>query len=147
MTEYVIGYITYFLNYPKMNYWAILLVAITHAIIGMLWYSPMAFGKIWMNGVGIKAKDAAKENMFKPVAINIVASLVMAFSLNYLAILTGSVTTTEYIEVAFWIWLGFIATSLFNSVIWEKQNPNVYIINSGFWLVALIIDAGILALV
>lgn len=130
-----------------MNYLAILFVVIAHTIIGMLWYSPIGFGKCWMEGMGFKQKDMKNESMAKPLTINIIASIVMAYSLSYLTIISNSKTTTDFIEVSFWIWLGFIATSLLNSVLWEKQHPNVYIINAGFWLVALIIDAGILALV
>ena len=130
-----------------MNYAAILLIVLANTTLGMLWYSPTLFETMWMEGLGVKKNSNKKEKILKPLILSGCSSLIMGFSLNYLAILIHSNNSTDYIQLAFWIWLGFIATSSLNSVLWEKQNYNVYIINAGFWLVALIIDAGIIGLV
>ena len=66
----------------EVNYLAILVATIAAAVLGMVWYSPALFGKAWMKLVGMSQKDleaAKKQGMAKNMAINFVATFVMAW--------------------------------------------------------------------
>ena len=43
-----------------LNYWAVLVSAVASMTIGALWYSPILFGKIWMNLMKIDLKSMDK---------------------------------------------------------------------------------------
>jgi hypothetical protein len=38
---------------PKVNYWAIVVVAIAAFVMGAIWYSPLLFGKAYMEVRGM----------------------------------------------------------------------------------------------
>ncbi|MGB4971685.1 MAG: DUF1761 domain-containing protein, partial [Cyclobacteriaceae bacterium] len=48
-----------------LNYWAILVSALSTFLIGGLWYSPAVFGKAWMKENGLTEEDLKKGNMAK----------------------------------------------------------------------------------
>ena len=41
----------------ELNYWAILLAALSSFMLGGLWYSPVLFGKVWLEGCGLTDLD------------------------------------------------------------------------------------------
>ena len=48
-------------------------------------------------------------------------------------------------HVGFWVWLGFIATTYFSAVIWQKMHPKEFFIHVGYSLIALLLMGGVLA--
>ena len=56
----------------------------------------------------------------------------------------GAATLVEGFVVAFLLWLGFIATSMLNSVIWEGKPVELYTIGIGHYLVVFLAMSAIL---
>ena len=69
-----------------MNFMAILVAALATLLVGMFWYSEMAFGKMWMRETGITKDDAKKTNMMKIFGMTFVFSLLLAFMMQVLVI-------------------------------------------------------------
>ena len=44
-------------TFTKVNIWAVILAGISYLILGALWYSPLLFGKQWMELNGFTEKD------------------------------------------------------------------------------------------
>ena len=133
---------------PDINYWAVLVSAIVSMIIGMIWYNPSVFGSIWMKGIGKNEKDMQKDKekgMAWRYIFALISSLVMSFILAHVVDYTEAVSIGRGLEAGFWIWLGFIATTMTGMVLWEVKPWKVYFINAGFYLVSLIIQGSILA--
>ncbi len=133
---------------PDINYWAVLVSAIVSMIIGMIWYNPSVFGSIWMKGIGKNEKDMQKDKekgMAWRYIFALISSLVMSFILAHVVDYTEAVSIGRGLEAGFWIWLGFIATTMTGMVLWEGKPWKVYFINAGFYLVSLIIQGSILA--
>ncbi|MDQ5890370.1 MAG: hypothetical protein QG604_244 [Candidatus Dependentiae bacterium] len=97
-----------------------------HMIIGMLWYSPLLFGNLWMSLNKIKAGS------YKMHAGHIAGSVITGATTTIVLghILKGlSVTTClAALEHSLLLWLGFIATEQFGSVLWEKKPLELYFI-------------------
>ena len=51
---------------------------------------------------------------------------------------TGAIT-------GFWIWLGFLATTMINVVLWENKPFTLYLLQAAHYLVGLALMGGILA--
>lgn len=130
----------------QINYWAVLVSAIGTMAIGALWYSPRAFGKQWQELLGINhgAKQTSSQ-MAKLYLNSFVAFLVMDYILAHFVDYVGATTVAEGIVTGIWVWLGFVATvTLINS--WFEQRPvKLWLINAGYFLVALIFSGAILA--
>ena len=123
-----------------VNYLAVLVAAVAATIIGALWYGPL-FGKKWMKLSKIQKKDlsAMKKKAGQSYAIMFVATLVTAFVLGQFIDWTDSLSAGLGALIGFWAWLGFIATTLLGSVLWEGKSWSLWILNSCYQLVSALI--------
>ncbi len=131
-----------------INYWAVLVAAFASYVIGALWYSPLLFGKAWMELMGFTEKDmqdAKKKGMAKKYGIMFVSTLVMSYVLAHVVDYTESTTVIAGAQAGFWIWLGFIAPVSLGSVLWEGKSWTLWLINASYYLVVLLIMGAVLA--
>ena len=129
----------------------IILCAIAAMVIGFLWYSPLMFAKPWMKLSGWTEKQM-KENqkngsMTKTYVISTISSVVMAYVLNMILNRTGIDSIYPAIMTAFWVWLGFVATTAVTEVLYMRRSWTLYLINTGYQLVSLLVMAVVLVLV
>lgn len=120
-----------------VNYTAVLVAAVASFIIGWLWYGPI-FGKQWMK---LRKQDPATmtgEMPWSLMAGEFVLTVITAFVLAHFAVLFGATTAASALQLAFWAWLGFYATTLMGPVLWEKMPIELYAITAGRWLVSLL---------
>lgn len=123
------------------------MAGIAATVVGFLWYGPL-FGKPWSALMGFtpeKMTEAKKKGMTNAYIANFVAALVMAYVLSKSIAVRGMLDAGGAIWLAFWIWLGFIATVMLGSVLWEGKSAKLYWINAGYYLVILCVMALILA--
>jgi hypothetical protein len=135
-----------------INYLAVVVAAIANIIIGTLWYGPL-FGKQWMRLSGL-TKESIKDMKMSPAGAYIagtITALVMAYVLAHDAFVWGvffgdSGTFMFALQLAFWIWLGYVATTQVGSVFWEGKSWKLFWLNTAQSLVSLIVMASILTL-
>ena len=130
-----------------INYLAVLVAAISSMILGAIWYGPL-FMKAWMKQVGMTAKDLKKrkkKGSAKQMIGAFIMALVMAGVLAAFIQYRGDITLFTGICVAFWAWLGFTATVEMSRVLFERSSFKLFMINSGFNLVQLLIMGLIIA--
>lgn len=121
-----------------LNPYAILLGAVVHILLGMLWYHPKLFGKAWGRHVGIKKKDLKKKMPRRTILISIVAALLIATILSFLATVFERTLLGGFLT-GFLAWAGFVATTTINPVLWERKDPHIYFINNAYYLFSFII--------
>lgn len=132
-----------------INFWVVLGAAIASMVVGSLWYSPLMFAKPWMRLSGLteeRMNQAKARGMGGLYITQFVASLVMSYVLYHFIFLWDVAGLTELWQMVFWLWLGFIATVLLGSVLWEGRPIRLYLINSLYWLVNIFVMAGIITL-
>ena len=131
-----------------VDYIAILVATVVSYVLGALWYSPMLFGNVWakLSGMDKKMGHVSKKSMNIAYAGTFVTTLITAFVLSRVIALTGMNTLTEGIVIGLLVWVGFFATTQFGKVLWEQMPLKVYLINSGHYLVSLLIMGAILTL-
>ena len=129
--------------FANINWIAVIVGAIVAYALGALWYSPVLFGKAWMklSGVG----EPKKKGMAKSYVAGFATQLVTAFVLSAFVGTLGASTATEGAIVGFWIWLGFLATTMFGMVLWENKPVKLYLISAVQVLVALKVMGAIVA--
>jgi len=128
-------------------YLSILVASVVAFVVGMLWYSPLLFGKMWIELMGFSAKDmkkAKKKGMGKTMLLGFVSVLVMAYVFRYLISVLGYSTSWDGAVLGLWIWLGFLATSMLGNVLWEGKPFALYLINATHYLVVLVVMGAIL---
>ncbi len=76
----------------------------------------------------------------------LLASMLTAYVMNYFGIAWGVFDVIGAIELGFWCWIGFVATTMLSTVLWEQKSFKLYLINAGYSLVSFIAMATILLL-
>ncbi|MEM3112866.1 MAG: DUF1761 domain-containing protein [Candidatus Pacearchaeota archaeon] len=132
----------------NVNYLTILIASVISFLIGVLWYSPLLFGKWWA-----KLTDTGKKpviEMIKKKAIvgclvGFLAQLVMTYVLAHFIIYADAITLIDGAIIGFWTWFGFVATIFLGMALWENKPAQLYLLNSGYWLLSLIVQGMILS--
>ena len=127
----------------SINYWAVLVSAISAFFLGWIWYGPL-FGKLWMKLNGFTEESIKEGSMSMPLimSINFIAVIVSAFGM---AMFFGSEADLVFgISAGLMIAIFWIATSRLNDVLYEKKPFKLYLINIGYSLVIYAVMGAIL---
>ena len=125
-----------------VNYIAIGAAALAAWIAGSIWYGVL--GKPWMAALGWSEADRPKTMPVTPMAICFAAELVMAFMLAGLIGHFGAITIKNGLITGALCWLGFIATAISVNNAFQKRSVMLTIIDSGHWLVVLVVMGAVL---
>lgn len=127
----------------QLNYFAIIVSALSTFMIGGLWYSPAVFGKAWMKENGFKEEDMKGGNMVKIFGLAFLLALISAVNL---AMFMGP--ENDPAMGAMWGFLagaGWVATFVGTHYLFERRSFKLFLINAGYSIVALTIMGIILS--
>ncbi len=130
-----------------VNFIAVLIAAVLAMVLGFLWYGPL-FSKPWMKLVGMTKKDMEEQkgSMGKTYGMMFVSALLTAWILSNFVGYAGAQTWSAGAMVGFWAWLGFVATTMFSNVLFEKKPFPLFLIDAGYHLVNLLVMGAVLAM-
>jgi Protein of unknown function (DUF1761) len=127
-----------------INFLAVVAAAAVRMAVGMLWYSPIAFGPTFLRLTGCTPEEM-KARLPKGILTDAVGSLIMAFILVHAVHYAGATTLATGAAVGLLNWLGFVAVTHFALVIYEKRPPRLFLVNTGYQAIALLLMGAILA--
>ena len=127
----------------NFNWWAILVVTLIQFFLGALWYS-LLFAKPWMALTG-HTKGEKPTGIVFAMSSSFIGGLILSFILAHVIYWSGANTLHRGAFVGFICWLGFMAAPLFAETNYEKRPYKLFAINSGYWLVAMLISGVVLA--
>lgn len=130
----------------------IVLAAVASFVFGFLVHGPL-FGKQWMNLMKItpaqmeegKKKMAGKMHYILGAAF--LQQLITAAVLSHVLYAMGVYSVASAVMAACLLWLGLIATTLLNTVLWEERSKELYAFNIAYHLGNLVIICVIVTVV
>jgi hypothetical protein len=125
-----------------VNWLAVLAAAAVKFAIGGVWYSPPVFGPRW-GAIVSATPDAFKARMIPAMITDLAAGLVLAWVLANVLKFTGAIGLVPGVRVSFFLWLGFVATPLLSTTVYEGRPIALFGINGGYWLVSMLVMGGI----
>lgn len=128
----------------NLNWLAVLVALIANMIIGALWYGPL-FGKRWMKELGLTMEDIQSGSMVQPYAVAILNSFLMAFILANVIAWTGTTGIANGLLLGLLMWVGFTGFTFAVNHAFEGRSLQLWVINSGTYLVGLLVMGAILA--
>jgi accessory gene regulator protein AgrB len=131
------------LHLHQFNFWAVLVAALIQWILGALWYS-LLFAKPWMALTG-HTKGERPKGAVVAMVTSFLEGLVLAFVLAHVVVWSNTATYGRGAFIGALCWLGFIAAPLLSETMYEKRPFKLFAINSGYWLLALVISGVVLA--
>ena len=78
--------------------------------------------------------------------VAVFAAVVMAYVMAHFGIAWGVFDVIGAIELAFWLWIGFVVPVTLGVVLWEGKSVKLFFINAGYWLVSMVVASVILVL-
>jgi hypothetical protein len=126
-----------------VNYLAVAVAAVASYILAAIWYGAV-FSKAWMRLTGITEMKPAPAN----IIFMLISSFIMAYVLHH-SIVFGDKTlgvsgVQGALEGAFFLWLGYIATTTLATKLYEKKPWGLWLLDNAFWLISLMVQAVIL---
>lgn len=127
---------------------SILIASVANMVIGFGWYNPKVFGGVWMrlSGITPESVESGKRRMPFVLLVALLAGGLMAYVMHYFGAAWYVTDVFGAAELAFWLWAGFVAPVLLGVVLWEQKSITLFLINSLYWLVAMVVMATILVL-
>lgn len=122
---------------------AVLYSAIAQWVLGALWYG-FVFKSRWKALVGIPEGEKPKNAWFSLVAA-FIADLILSLVLAHMVKWGGATSLGRGLYIGAVCWVGFMAPPLFTGHIFEKRPAKLFAINAAYWLLAMMLGAGILA--
>lgn len=129
-----------------INYLAIVTAAVVMFVIGALWYSPALFWNKWRSLLNVTPEEIRSSSTVKIYGLTFVAFVIGAFVLAQLLVLAQANTLLEGLRTSFWIWLGFIATTMLINTLLHRKSLTLWAIEAGYQLVAFLVGGTILTL-
>lgn len=133
----------------NVNESTVLIASLLVMILGALWYSPLMFGRIWMRLAGIDEKKIAttkRDGMLRSYVLAFLGTILMIYVVAHFILYLKISSIGEAFQFAFWIWVGLIAPVHLGTVLWEGKPVALYLINTGYYLAALLVASPILSL-
>ncbi len=130
--------------FAGMNFLSIVVAALAGFGVGAIWY--MVLGTAWLDALGkteddIKGSGAAQA---MPFIIALVADLVMAIMLAGLMGHLGDVSVRGGLISGFFIWVGFVITTMGVNHAFSGASPKLTAIDGGHWLAVLLVMGAII---
>lgn len=132
----------------KINYPAVIVSAIAYWILGALWYSRLMFERPFVALKGYTPEDIAAlqaAGVGRQIFVAFLSSLLLAFILTHFVKFMGAETASAGVQTGFWLWLGFVATTNLETVLFESRPLGLYLINNGYHLVGMLGMGALLA--
>ena len=125
-----------------LNFAAIFTAALVAFAIGGLWYSPLLFARPWMKEAGLNEQQVRDAPMGRIFGLSALASLAMAFNLAAFIGPKASLAFGLYAGAAASI--GWVAMSLGVIYLFEQRSLKLWLINSGYQVLAYTLMGGLI---
>lgn len=127
-----------------INWITVIVATAVNIAVGWAWYSPGFFAKEWSKLVGKNMKEL-QANASSGYLATIVGAFIQSLILSVIVSWSGAITLLRGAWVGFLVWLGFVAITQGVNTVFAGTQKKLWAINTGYFLVVLLINGAILA--
>ncbi|HEX7705235.1 MAG TPA: DUF1761 domain-containing protein [Thermoanaerobaculia bacterium] len=120
-------------NLASLNWIAVFLSALSTFVLGGLWYSPLLFAKMWQREANLSDEQLQAGNQAVIFAWAFLLALISAF---VLALFIGDHGLPFGLTAGVAVGLGWVATSLGITFLFERRSARLTLIDAGYHVVA-----------
>jgi uncharacterized protein DUF1761 len=120
----------------RVNVLALVAVTVVAFVASSLWYSPLLFGRQFLELSGIQA--APQPNALKALC-ELLRTFVLAYVIARLMLQLNVVNWPAALQFGLWLWIGFPVVLLTGSMLWQNVPWQLAAIHSGDWLIKLVL--------
>jgi hypothetical protein len=125
-----------------VNWLAVVVSVVANMVIGAVWYG--VFANPWLAGIGKTREDVEAQNDWRPYAVAVLNSFLMALLLSNVLGWTGTTGLVAGALMGLTMWVGFTGFAFAANHAFEGRSFQLWWINSGTYLVGLVVMGAIL---
>jgi hypothetical protein len=139
------------MEFPAINYLAVLVAAIVIFVLGGLWYSPALFAKRWIALQGRTEEQMRTQAAAANMPLMYLAALICAFLKAWvMSAVMGHIhghpmRPAHGALLGALLWLGFAATTSYATAVFSGKPKQLWLIDSMYNLVSFVLAGIILA--
>jgi hypothetical protein len=135
------------MGYLHINILAVLVSAVATFAIGVLWYSPILFGKQWVafNGVTPDKVEAMRKGAVRLYGISFLCYVVLAAVFAVLIRMVHLQSVLGGAKMGGMLWVGFVATLGLTANLYSGRSLKAFALDAGYQLVFMVVMGLILA--
>jgi hypothetical protein len=127
------------MQYGHVNFLSVLVSAAAYWIVGALWYSPVLFGKSWMNHIG-KTKEQLMEGFSKLSYLwSFIWSFVASYGIARILVWANGTTVRAGFLVGLLAAVSFVLAPMVINNLFDRRPRPLLLINVSYHGVALIL--------
>ncbi len=123
------------MNAAHVNWFSIIVAALSAFAVGALWYSPVLFGKAWMKAADMTEEKINRANMAKTYSIAFVFTFVAAINLGFF-LSAPEVHALNGALYGFLTGFGWVLPALGVISLFEQKSWTYILINGFYWVVS-----------
>lgn len=132
------------LRFLSVNFVPVMAAAVGQWILGALWYSPALFGTVAKSAT-LQDLKAADKRWALSMLLTFVANISISVVLLHVILLNGMYGIKGGAKLGFVVGLGLIAAPMLATYIYEKRPLRLFVVNAGYWILALTISSAFMA--
>jgi hypothetical protein len=136
------------MQFAGLNYFAVIVAAIVSFMFGWLWYGVL-FSKQWLRAIGKTEQELKAQGPSPmPFIISFIALVIMSWALAGVVghLSPGEVSFKNGVISAFFLWLGFVITTMTVNHAFHGTKRAVTLIDGGHWLGVLVLQGAVIGL-
>lgn len=127
-----------------LNYWAVIVAWVVYMAVGMYWYSPKGFGKLWSKLSGVDIMKLPQNEANRAILYVVGASFVQAVVLATALYGIGVSNAVEGLVASLVLWFGLVAATTVGTTFYARRGWKFWWLNASFFLVTMAINGLIL---
>lgn len=117
----------------EINYWAVLVAAVSAFMLGGIWYSPMLFGSTWQRETGMSEEKARESHPAKVFGGAFVLSLLAAYVFAvFLGMHSGEMSWLDAAFHGFVVGLFWVASSFGINYLFAQRAFKLWLVDGGY---------------
>jgi hypothetical protein len=121
----------------SINYWAVIVAALSSFALGALWYSPLLFAKTWQKELGFTDEYLKSGNMPKIFGLSLVVAIIMSYGIAlFVNNHPGEVMDWKTgLHIGALLGVLFVATSMAMNYLYQRKSFTLWAIDAGYQVV------------
>lgn len=131
-----------------VNHLAVLVSAAVFFVIGSLWYSPWVMNHWWIEELKrnhVSLKVPTQKELSAKMLLTFIANFVASWKMAVLVSLVQATTWYEGMMLGLLVGVGFSATTLAMSFIWQSKTFKLFAIEIGYLIIGFAASGALLA--
>lgn len=126
------------MDISTINWWAVLVAALSCFALGSIWYAPPVFGKAWIRESGVDVEKGKSANMAKIFGLAFLTGLFAAVNLAFF-LNDPTIGLQQGAMYGFLTGFGWVSMFLGMNYLYEQKSFTLWLINAGYSTIALTI--------